>query len=106
MKIRRKLFSDNLPPQEPQMTSKDMQVEQMKLQRQLLVTQRMKQKLQADEKRAEMNQLLQRQRMEQRKDMEEDKQRVRVKKMEQSDNNNSNLYKTKSRPVAPVPMKH
>lgn len=104
MRIKRKLFSN--PQEQPQMTSKDIQVEQMKLQRQLLTTQRMEQKLKAEERRSEMNRIIQQQRMEQRKDLEEDKQRVRIKKMEQANNDtNTSLYKTKSRPVPPVAMK-
>ena len=104
MRIKRKLFSN--PQEQPQMTSKDIQVEQMKLQRQLLTTQRMEQKLKAEERRSEMNRIIQQQRMEQRKDLEEDKQRVRIKKMEQVNNDaNTSLYKTKSRPVPPVAMK-
>lgn len=104
MRIKRKLFSN--PQEQPQMTSKDIQIEQMKLQRQLLTTQRMEQKLKAEERRSEMNRIIQQQRMEQRKDLEEDKQRVRIKKMEQVNNDaNTSLYKTKSRPVPPVAMK-
>lgn len=104
MRIKRKLFSN--PQEQPQMTSKDIQVEQMKLQRQLLTTQRMEQRLKSEEKRSEMNRLIQRQRLEQRKDLEEDKQRVRIKKMEQVNNDaNTSLYKIKSRPVPPVAMK-
>lgn len=104
MRIKRKLFSN--PQEQPQMTSKDIQVEQMKLQRQLLTTQRMEQKLKAEERRSEMNRIIQQQRMEKNKDLEEDKQRVRIKKMEQVNNDaNTSLYKTKSRPVPPVAMK-
>ena len=88
------------------MTSKDIQLEEGRLQRQLLMTQRMRQKIQADEKKSQMNRIIQQQRMEQRKDLEEDKQRVRIKKMEQANNDaNTSLYKTKSRPVPPVAMK-
>ena len=104
MRIKRKLFSN--PQEQPQMTSKDIQLEEGRLQRQLLMTQRMRQKIQADEKKSQMNRIIQQQRMEQRKDLEEDKQRVRIKKMEQANNDaNTSLYKTKSRPVPPVAMK-
>ena len=115
MRIKRKIFSNPNPPSQnliqpgnpQQLTSRDIQLEQMKLQRQLMITQRTKQKLQAEERRSEMNRIIQQQRMEQRKNTEEDKQRIRVKRMEDQNNsvvNNTPLYKTKSRPVSPVPM--
>ena len=112
MRVKRKLFSSPQQPQQPQnmasrpqISSRDAQLEEGRLQRQLLITQRMRQKLQADEKKNQMNRIIQLQRMEQRKDLEEDKQRVRVKRMEQNNEVNTSLYKTKARPVNPVPMK-
>ena len=116
IKIKRKLFSKQgnkesssvnssvNPPN--QLTSRDMQLEQMKLQRQLMQTNRMRQRLEAEERRDESRRIMQLQKMEQRKDIEEDKQRVRIRKMEEGDqNNNTSLYKSKSHPVAPVSMK-
>ena len=103
MRIRRKLFTDQAPEQ---MTSRDMQLEQMKLQRQLMQTSRLRQKLEAQEKRDESRRIMQLQKMEHLKDIEEDRQRVRVKKLEDKDDNvNTSLYKSKSHPVAPVSMK-
>ena len=103
MRIRRKLFTDQAPEQ---MTSRDMQLEQMKLQRQLMQTSRLRQKLEAQERRDESRRIMQLQKMEHLKDIEEDRQRVRVKKLEDKDDNaNTSLYKSKSHPVAPVSMK-
>ena len=103
MRIRRKLFTDQAPEQ---MTSRDMQLEQMKLQRQLMQTGRLRQKLEAQERRDESRRIMQLQKMEHLKDIDEDRQRVRVKKLEDKDDNvNTSLYKSKSHPVAPVSMK-
>lgn len=103
MRIKRKLFTDQAPEQ---MTSRDMQLEQMKLQRQLMQTSRLRQKLEAQERRDESRRIMQLQKMEHLKDIEEDRQRVRVKKLEDKDDNvNTSLYKSKSHPVAPVSMK-
>ena len=103
MRIRRKLFTDQAPEQ---MTSRDMQLEQMKLQRQLMQTNRLRQKLEAQERRDESRRIMQLQKMEHLKDIEEDRQRVRVKKLDDKDDNvNTSLYKSKSHPVAPVSMK-
>lgn len=103
MRIRRKLFTDQAPEQ---MTSRDMQLEQMKLQRQLMQTNRLRQKLEAQERRDESRRIMQLQKMEHLKDIEEDRQRVRVKKLEDKDDNvNTSLYKSKSHPIAPVSMK-
>ena len=117
MIIKRKLYSSYPAPQ-PQvlaeqqpapMTSKDLQLEQMKLQRQLIMTNRMRQRLQAEERQDQMRRITQLQKSEMRKDEQEDKNRVTVKRLEnQSSENakdNTALYKTKSRPVPPVPMK-
>lgn len=116
MIIRRKLFASTPQPenkgQQPaqgfgdQMSSRDLQLEQMKLQRQLMQTERMKQKMQAEERRDEARRLMQQQKLEQQKEVEDNKQRIRIKKMESGENNvNVSLYKTKPHPTAPVPMK-
>lgn len=108
MIILRKLFAlpnSPQPEQEGQLTSRDLQLEQGRLQRQLIQTQRLKQKIQAEERKNQMSRIIQLQKMEQRKDMEEDKQRVRIKKAEQSDYKTNSLYKSKPNMIAPVPMK-
>jgi hypothetical protein len=109
MIIKRKLFASSPQQlgQEQQMSSKDLQLEQGKLQRELLKTQRMKQRMQAEERDERIKRTLQLQKMEQRKDIEEDKARIRVKKLEDDNNENKSLglYKSKPHPVAPVSMK-
>ena len=111
MKIRRikqKIFTKSSQPNnQDQLTTKDLQLEQMKLQRQLMQTQRMKQRLESEEKREQSRRIMQLQKMEQRRDIEEDKQRLKSKKLENdsSDKNNTSLYKSKSHPIAPVSMK-
>lgn len=120
MIIKRKYFSSN--PQQPSieqqseinnekqnMTSKDLQIEQMKLQRQMMETQKMRQRLQAEERMQKMKQVSQIQRMEQKKDEDNKDNQLKVRRIEkQTENNNSEnigLYKTKSKPVQPVSMK-
>lgn len=112
MRIKRKLFTSadkkaQNPPkaQDESMTSKDMQLEQMKLQRQLMQTQRVRQRIEAQERRDETKRIMQLQKMEQQRDFEEDKQRIRVKNLEKKDNISNSLYKSKPHPVAPVSMK-
>lgn len=112
MIIKRKLFASQQNPQpqeveqDSKMSSRDIQLEQMKLQRQLMQTQRMKQRMQAEERRDEAKRLMQQQKLEQQRDREEQKQRISIKRQENNDNVNTSLYKSKSHPVAPVPMKH
>ena len=116
MRIRRKMFASVPQPQNnkgqevvggnQQLSSKDLQLEQMRLQRQLMQNERMKQKLQAEERRDEARRLMQQQKLEQQREVEDNKQRIRTKKMESGENNvNVSLYKTKPHPTAPVPMK-
>ena len=109
MRIKRKLFASQnttQPEDNSQLTSRDIQLEQMKLQRQLMQTQRMKQKIQAEERNERAKRIMQQQKLEQQKEREEDRQMLRVKSMENKENNpNTSLYKTKSHPVTPVSMK-
>ena len=120
MIIKRKYYSSNFQQpsieQQPEinadkqnMTSKDLQIEQMRLQGQMIETQKMRQRLQAEERMQRMRQISQVQKMEQKKDEEEKDNQIKVRKIEnQKENNNSEnigLYKTKSKPVQPVSMK-
>lgn len=87
-------------------TSKDLLIEQMKLQRALLQTQKQRQQLQAQESRDRLRQVTTAQRIEQRKDEQEDKNNLKVRKMEVDEGaKNVNLYKSKSTAVPPVSMK-
>lgn len=107
MKIKRKLYTKFQGNQEevPQITSKDLQLEQGRLQRELMKTQRLRQKMQQEERQNDAKRLMQLQKMEQKKDMEEDKARIRIKKMEDDKEEKTSLYKSKPHLVAPVPMK-
>lgn len=107
MKIKRKLYtkSQNNQEEAPQITSKDLQLEQGRLQRELMKTQRLRQKMQQEERQNDAKRLMQLQKMEQKKDMEEDKARIRIKKMEDDKEEKTSLYKSKPHSVAPVPMK-
>lgn len=130
MIIKRKLFASSpqqyLPPgqqsQQPkdpgilqqesfqqQVSSKDLQIEQMRLQRQLLETQKMRQRIQAEERMQEMKAQQAAQKIEQQKDEQQKENQIKVRKMEnqREANNETNLplYKTKSKPVKPVSMK-
>lgn len=115
MIIFRKLYS--APPQQQsnlesqqgkgnyRLTARELALEEGRQQRQLLMTQRMRYRMQAEQRQEQNNRIVQLQKMEQRKDIEEDKQRVRIKKAEESDSEKSTMYKSKPHPVAPVPMK-
>lgn len=90
-----------------QLTSKDLAIENMKMQRQLMMNQRMKQKLQAQERADRMKQIAKIQKSEDEKDEQETKNQINRKKVEQEKDEAKNvgLYKTKSKMPAPVPMK-
>lgn len=94
-------------PEEQVKTSKDLLVEQMKLQRVMLQTQKQRQQAQAQETRDRMRQIQSAQKVEQQKEEQEDKNDLKRRKMEVDEGaKNVGLYKSRSNPVAPVPMKH
>lgn len=83
-------------------------VEQMRTQRQLMQTQRMKQSIQSQKELARQKQIAQLQKMEQKKDIESNKQLVREKNSRQELNpatRNWGMVKTTSKIVPPVSMK-
>lgn len=91
-------------------SSKDLQIEQMKLQRQVMVTQRQKQALQAQEKLARDKQLVQLQKSNQKENIQNQKQMIEAKKL--GDENRLNpadrnwgLIKSSSKITPPVSMK-
>ena len=90
-----------------QLTSKDLAIENMKMQRQLMLNQRMRQQLQAKERADQVRQISKMQKNEEARDEQETKNQIKVKKIEQDrdEAKNVGLYKTKSKPVPPVPMK-
>ena len=92
-----------------QLTSKDLAIENMRMQRQLMLNQRMRQKLQAQERADQLKQISRAQRDEDASDEQDTKNQIKIKKIEQensaSEAKNVPLYKTRSKPVQPVPMK-
>lgn len=87
-------------------TSKDLLVEQMRLQKVMLQTQKQRQQLQAQESRDRLRQVQNAQRIAQRKEEQEDKNEIKRRKMEIDEGaKNVGLYKSRSSRVEPVPMK-
>jgi len=90
-----------------EVSSRDLQVEQMKQQRQLLQTQRMRQKLEMQERleKARQIQRAQRDKLEEKENIK--KELTQAKKQEQLNGaQNVSLYKTRAHAVDPVPMKN
>lgn len=88
-------------------SSKDLLVQQMRLQRQIILTQQARQKLQQQERLARIRQTNTEQRIEQQKEETQSRNQLKAKKLEQDSNSisNTSLYKTRSHAVQPVPMK-
>ena len=103
--LRKKIFSttDNTE----NVTSRDLQLEQMRMQRQLLQTQRLREKIAAQERRDAMKNLQRSQKEDAEEKSSQAKNQINVKKLENDDlgAKNVNLFKTRSKVVAPVPMK-
>ena len=92
-----------------QLTSKDLAIENMRMQRQLMMNQRMRQKLQAQERADQLKAVTKAQVAEDKKDEQDMKNQIKVKKIEQDNSvneaKNVHLYKTRSKMPAPVSMK-
>lgn len=92
-----------------QLNSKDLAIENMRMQRQIMLNQRMRQKLQAQEHADRIRQISRAQRDEDQRDQADMKNQIKIKKIEQdnsaSEAKNVGLYKTKSKVTPPVPMK-
>lgn len=104
-------LNNNAAPQTPDtLTAKDLQIEQMKLQRQILQTQRMRQKMESEERLHQSKQLAQLQRAQQKEDQSEKENQVRVRKLQDDSSinpadRNWNLVKSKAKTTAPISMK-
>ena len=91
-----------------QPTAKELQMEQMKLQRQLMMTQRARDKARQQERESKMRQQIQAQRLEQKKDDENDKKIIQTQKLankRNQDNNESmppSLVKNRTKATEPV----
>lgn len=100
--LRKKTYSDNNSP-----SSSDLMEEQMKMQRELLKTQRQREKMRSEETRRRLQVMQSYQRQEAQKDQEEEKNQIKTKKIEQEQNKPENigLYKSRSKIVTPIPMR-
>ena len=90
------------------LTSKDYQIENMKLQREILRNQRQRQKLQEEERRQQLQQQRDLQRQEAAKNREDSKNQIRVKESQDDQNpgaQHPGLYKKSTSAVKPIPMK-
>jgi len=91
------------------LSSRDLALENMRMQRQLMMNQRTRQKLQAQEIRDRQKMVTSAMKAEEKKDEQDMKNQIKIKKIEQDNSNNEArnvpLYKTRSKPVQPVPMK-
>lgn len=91
------------------LSSRDLALENMRMQRQLMMNQRTRQKLQAQEIRDRQKMVTSAMKAEEKKDEQDMKNQIKIKKIEQDNSNNEAknvpLYKTRSKPVEPVPMK-
>ena len=104
MIIKRKLFND---PGAEDLSPRDLLLENMKMQRQIMINNRTKQKLEEQARRDRLRRISQAQSLEEKKDEQLAKNQIKVKKLEQdsNDKNNASLYKVASRLTTPVPMK-
>ena len=98
----------NQPQQQgEQPTARELQMEQMKLQRQLLINQRAKNKAMQHERESKIKMQLQAQRLEQKKDDADDKKIIQTQKMaqkriENDDTMPPSLVKNRTKPTGTV----
>lgn len=97
------------PPPQLQQSQKPGQllIEQMKTEREALKNLRKKQEMEAKEKQAKIRNVIRQQAEDRKEKMDSMKERAKAIKNEQQNNSPSNtyLYKSKSVPTPPVPMK-
>lgn len=104
--LRQKKFAMPDLTETDQLTPRDLQLENMKMQRQIMINQRTREKLEADRVRSRAKAIQSAQRMEQQKDMQESKNQIQTQKLENAQDlpRNVNLYKSRSKTVEPVSM--
>ena len=90
-----------------ELTSKDLQLEQMRMQKQILQIQHQKEQMKIKEDMARRRNLTQLNKMESEEKQTQQKNQIKTRKIEANNDraDNTGLYKTKSKPVQPVPMK-
>ena len=101
--LRNKSFAE---PESEQLTPRDLMLENMKMQRQIMINQRTREKLEADRAKTRMRNVQIAQRIEQKKDEQEEKGRLQVQKMQNQEDvpRNVSLYKTRPKTIDPVSM--
>lgn len=96
------------PVQQPQLTSKDMQIERLRLQREILRTDRMKQELAAKERQDAIKNQMQAQKMAEDVKDDDEKNALRAQKAVQNSKDNqpnTGVYKKATIAKTPVSMK-
>lgn len=105
-----KIFSEDdqqniQPPQQSDVTSRDLLIEQMKMQRQAIQLQHQREQLQAKEQMAKARRMVQIQKMQKEEDQSKAKDQIRIKQQENGeDPKNTGLYKSRATKVQPVSM--
>ena len=91
---------------EQQLTPRELMLENYKMQRQIMINQRTREKLEADRAKARMREVQIAQRIEQKKDEQENQGRIESQKMQNAQDipRNVNLYKSRPKAVDPVSM--
>lgn len=108
--LRSKNFADQTPQEnlnQQLITSRDLQIEQMKQQRQILQTQRLREKIQAQERRDAMRNLQEAQKQAAKENESEAKNQIKIQRMQNEEDHaeNVSLYKSRAKSTQPVPMK-
>lgn len=96
------------PIQQPQITSKELQIERMRLQREIMKTDRMRQEIAAKERQDAIKNQMKAQKMAADEQNDDEKNALRAQNaVRNSDNNqpNTGVYKRATTAKAPVPMK-
>jgi len=90
-----------------ELTSKDLQLEQMRMQKQILQIQHQKEQMKIKEDMARRRNLTQLNKMESEEKQTQQKNQIKTRRIEANNDkvDNTGLYKTKSKPIQPVPMK-
>lgn len=90
-----------------ELTSKDLQLEQMRMQKQILQIQHQKEQMKIKEDMARRRNLTQLNKMESEEKQTQQKNQIKTRRIEANNDkvDNTGLYKTKSKPIQHVPMK-
>jgi hypothetical protein len=91
---------------EQQLTPRELMLENYKMQRQIMINQRTREKLEADRAKTRMREVQAAQRIEQKKDEQENQGRIESQKMQNAQDvpRNVNLYKSRPKAVDPISM--